>query len=201
MQELLLPNSTVYITFHSSPNRKTKASVIAVQYEDEVIQLQSNLVANWLPHDILKNEVPGLEKWKVKYQEYTIGAHRFDFILVNPKGEEVITEIKSTTRVKEGVACFPDGVSIRASKHLTALMDLAKQGKKSLLIFVVQRFAESFWPCEQVDPKFTKVFEKALKVPNLQILVPLAVSKLISKLGKNYIQIQFIHQLRIERPK
>ena len=201
MQELLIPNSTVFITFHSSPNRKTKASVVAVQYEKEIIQLQSNLVANWLPHDITENEVPGIENWKVKYQEYTIGAHRFDFILINSEGEEVITEIKSTTRVKEGVACFPDGVSSRASKHLTALMDLANNGKRTLLIFVVQRFATSFWPCDQVDPKFAKVFEKALKVPNLQILVPLAVSNIISKLGKNYIQIKFIDQLRIEKPK
>ena len=201
MQELLLPNSTVFITFHSSPTRRTKASLVAVQFEDEIIQLQSNLVANWLPQDIANNEVPGIENWKVKHKEFTIGTHRFDFILINQDGEKVITEIKSTTRVKNGVACFPDGVSSRASKHLNALMDLAKKGEKSMVIFVVQRFASSFWPCEQVDPIFTKVFKKALKAPNFRILVTLAVSSIVSKSGKNYIQIKFIDQLDIEKPK
>ncbi len=200
MKELLLPDSTVFITFHSSPNRKTKASVVAVKFKDEIIQLQSNLVANWLPKDIDRNEVPGIKNWKVKHQEFTIGPHRFDFILLNSRGEEVITEIKSTTRVKNGNACFPDGVSSRATKHLTALMNLAKKGKKAMVIIVVQRYASSFWPCDQVDPNFTKVFKKALKTPNLEILVPLATSKLISESGKNYIQIKFIDKLEISNP-
>ena len=79
-------------------------------------------------------------------------------------------------------------------------MDLAKQGKKTMVIFVVQRFAQSFWPCEQVDPNFAKVFKKALQVSNLKILVPLAICNLINKSGKNYIQMKFIDELKIINP-
>jgi sugar fermentation stimulation protein A len=197
MEELLFEGVTVLITFSDKIDRKTQASVVGVMSGAEVIQLQSNLVAKWLPEDFSKNLVPGLEGWKVEKQEHTIGSHRFDFVLKDPQGNSVITEIKSTTRVKENVACFPDGVSSRASSHLNALIKMGQAGKKVMIIFVVQRKADSFWPCETVDPKFSKTFQKALKTKNLDVQVPLAVSRLITKSNKQYIHTEFIGVLPI----
>ncbi|MFV2015530.1 MAG: DNA/RNA nuclease SfsA, partial [Candidatus Heimdallarchaeota archaeon] len=117
------------------------------------------------------------------------------------KGEQVITEIKSTTRVENNVACFPDGVSSRASSHLTKLMELAVEQTKTMIIFVVQRRSKSFWPCEKIDPKFSRIFQTALEVTNLGIRVVLATSKLIEKAGKKYIDTEFISELPIIKPK
>ncbi|MHA2097626.1 MAG: DNA/RNA nuclease SfsA [Candidatus Kariarchaeaceae archaeon] len=200
MGELLTDGATVLITFNNNKDRKTAASVIGVMSGSEVIQLQSNLVAKWLPQDFKENLVPGLTGWHVDKQEYTMGSYRFDFVLRNPTGDLVITEIKSTTRVKNMVACFPDGVSSRATKHLNALIEMAKNGEKVMIIFVVQRRADYFWPCESVDPKFAETFQKALNIKNLSIKIPLATSKLIAKSKKQYIHTEFIGKLPIKNP-
>lgn len=200
MNELLKEDSTVLISFNDNSKRKTKTSVVGVLLDKEVVQLQSNLVAKWLPEDFAKNLVPGLAGWKIIKQEYPLGSHRFDFLLENPVREQVITEIKSTTRVENGVACFPDGISSRASKHMTKLMELANEDKKTMIIFVVQRKSKSFWPCEEVDPKFSRIFRNALEVPNLSIRVVLATSKLIFQDGNKFIHTEFISELPIINP-
>ncbi|MCE7735168.1 MAG: DNA/RNA nuclease SfsA [Candidatus Heimdallarchaeota archaeon] len=200
MKELLNQDSIVLITLNNNPKRKTKASVVGVFKNKEVVQLQSNLVAKWLPEDFAQNLVPGLADWSIIKQEYPLGSHRFDFLLKNIEGEQVITEIKSTTRVEDGVACFPDGVSSRASKHMTKLMELANEGHKTMIIFVVQRNSNSFWPCEEVDPIFSKIFREALEVDNLNIKVVLAISKLISDKGNKFIYTEFISELPIINP-
>lgn len=197
MQELFKPKAILLITLNNNIKRKTKASVVGVLIGEEVVQLQSNLVAKWLPTDFVMNLVPGLKGWSIIKQEYTLGSHRFDFLLEDPNNQPVITEIKSTTRVENGMACFPDGVSNRATGHLTKLIELANEGNKTMIIFVVQRMSKSFWPCEKVDPIFSKTFRRALKVPNLNVRVVLGTSKLISQSGKKYIYTEFISELPI----
>lgn len=201
MKELLKEDATVLITFNDNIKRRTRASVVGVLLDKEVVQLQSNLVAKWLPEDFSNNLVPGLSGWRIIKQEYPLGSHRFDFLLENPKEEQVITEIKSTTRVENGVACFPDGISSRASKHMTKLMELATEEKKTMIIFVVQRKSNSFWPCETVDLKFSRIFRAALEIPNLSIRVVLAISKLISKDGNQFIYTEFKSELPIIDPR
>lgn len=196
MQELLYPQVKVLIRMSDNPKRLTKASLVGVYSGDELVQLNSNLVQKWLPYAFQQQEIPGMKGWKMVQQEVTIGAHRFDYILLNPANEQVITEVKSTTRVTGKTACFPDGISKRATSHVEELLALADKGKKTLLLFVLQRKANTFWPCESVDPAFTAVFRRALKETNMKVRVVRASANLNEE--KLCMQMQFEEIVQIK---
>lgn len=197
MNELLNPEtSKVFIRPSSDSKRKTDASLVAVEINNEIIQLDSNLVARWLPTEFYNDTVPSLKKWKVVRKEPTIGNHRFDFILENSHNEEVITEVKSTTKVVDSIACFPDGISKRATEQAKSLVNLSNEGKYCMILFIVKRKANSFRPCTQIDPKYSKIFFKLLK-SDVKIHVIQSETKIIARNGNQFIQVNLKNELSI----
>ncbi len=186
MVEIFKPNARVWIRFHNNPNRKTVASLVAIEVINELIQLDSNLVYNLIPLAFKAGNITNYENYRVIKKELTFGKHRFDLLLTDGYGNETIAEVKSTTRVIDNIACFPDAVSKRASSHVKALVELKNRGKNSMIIFVVYRHARSFIPCNDIDPEFSDVFWRAITQ---------GVSTLILQAKSNIIQIdqeQFI---------
>lgn len=167
MKDFFAEGDRVFIQFHNNPERKTIASVMAIEHMGQIINLQSNLVQKWLPQEFDAGHVPGLENFKIIQQEVKFGHHRLDYLLKSPEHVEYVVEVKSTTRVRDEVACFPDGVSIRAQQHLKLLIEQ----KNAIVIFIVQQKAKSFWPCETIDPEFTKIFAKAIQTDHVKCMV------------------------------
>lgn len=158
MIEFLHPGSTVYIQLAQDPNRTTDASLLAIDVDGEIIQLNSNLVAKLVPK-MIEADFEGLEGSSLIQSEYNLGRHRFDHLL--RKGDnEVLVEVKSTTRVVDGIACFPDAVSKRAQNHLNSLIKHLNN-YECVVIFMVYRKASGFKPCKDIDPKFASIFEEA----------------------------------------
>ncbi|MHA2250392.1 MAG: DNA/RNA nuclease SfsA [Candidatus Kariarchaeaceae archaeon] len=197
MTELLCPEkSKVHVKFHSNPKRKTKATLVSVSINEELIQLDSNLVAKWLPYEFKNNTVPGLKGWRILNREKKIGRHRFDFILLDPDGNEVITEVKSTTKVVGETACFPDAISQRATDQTKSLIQLTQNGYQCMLLFIVQRFATEFSPCSDIDPEFSKAFKQAL-VSGVNIHIILSKAELIvdDKNKKKHLQVSLQNEI------
>ncbi len=182
MKELFAKNKTVYITLSDNNNRKTKATVVAIKHNDEIIQLDSNLVSEFLTQEF-KNGL--IKNYSFIRREAKFGRHRFDFVLEH-NNEIVIVETKSTTRVINNVACFPDAISIRAIKHVNKLIELSRT-YSVMLIFMVYRRANAFTTCFDIDPKFSEVFQKFLKYGT--VLVFLVQSNLIKKNGQQFIHV------------
>jgi len=161
---LILHEEKTEILLRKAPagsNRKTEASIVAAILEDEVINLDTTIFSDFLQYEIRKcNEL--VAEYAFVQSEITIGQHRFDFLLKDSNEEEVITEIKSTTRVIDRIACFPDAVSTRATSHLKALLSLQEKGKNTLVIFIIYRAAQKFKPCKNIDPTFSAAFRAAL---------------------------------------
>jgi sugar fermentation stimulation protein A len=62
------------------------------------------------------------------------------------------------------IAEFPDSVTKRGQKHLVEMMDILRAGKRSLMIFVVQRGdCSGFRPAADLDPSYSKLFADYLK--------------------------------------
>jgi DNA-binding sugar fermentation-stimulating protein len=62
------------------------------------------------------------------------------------------------------MAEFPDSVTKRGQKHLVEMMDILRAGKRSLMIFVVQRGdCSGFRPAADLDPTYSKLFADYLK--------------------------------------
>ena len=83
-RELLTPKCSVYLEESDNPNRKTRYSLIAVEKEDRLINMDSQ-VPNKVIYEALKNgkiTLPGIdEKVTLIKPEKTYGNSRFDIYL------------------------------------------------------------------------------------------------------------------------
>ncbi len=175
MIEFLHPKKKVYIRLSDNPNRKTAATLVAIDFDGEIIQLDSNLVTILIPK-MLEKQFPGLNGYNLLKKEYTVGKHRYDY-LIEKNGVETLVEVKSTTRVVDDVACFPDAVSKRAQSHLSTLIELS-ESRQCMLIFMVYRPARSISACRDIDPVFADIFDRAI-VSDVSILAFQCSSKIV----------------------
>jgi sugar fermentation stimulation protein A len=167
MEELLVPGKIVYLKRAGvSPiPRKTPFTIVLTHSGLSLVSVEA-AKANNLFEEALKNG--GLEDFKnfrVVEREKRIGLSKIDFVIENPQGEKMFTEIKSVTLVENGRALFPDAPTTRGIKHLKELMNKSAQGISTAVVFVIQRSdADSFSPHDKRDPDFGKVLRQAKKV-------------------------------------
>ena len=120
--ELLIPGTNVWLRpAPKNSDRKTKFSTIMVEKEGMLISLDTTLPNRFIKEELSKGSVPMLNGWSMIKQEYKIGNHRIDFLLNDPHGEDVFTEVKSVTYVENDIAMFPDAVTDRGKKHAKLL--------------------------------------------------------------------------------
>lgn len=89
---------------------------------------------------------------------------RVDLLLEQGPGPECYVEVKNVTAaVRNGVAVFPDAVTLRGQKHLRELMSVAAQGKRAVLLFCVQRGdVQEVRPADAIDPAYGLLLRRAL---------------------------------------
>jgi sugar fermentation stimulation protein A len=157
LQELLLPGRPLYLTQDgTSSQRKYPYTVVAVEREGIPIMLhthKTNTVARYL---VDKGKVPGLEGAQVIGKEISVGHSRFD-LLIDHKGREILTEVKSCTLVGNRIAMFPDAITERGARHLRELGELSENGRNTAVLFVVHwPKADFFLPDYHTDLHFTR---------------------------------------------
>ncbi|MBP8645663.1 MAG: DNA/RNA nuclease SfsA [Syntrophobacteraceae bacterium] len=105
-------------------------------------------------------EIRGYESFR---NEVGTGGSRLDARLEGPAGTAWI-EAKNVTLVEDGVAYFPDAVTVRGRKHLRELCSLARSGNRCACFYLVQRQdARCFSPADFIDPSFAEIFREALE--------------------------------------
>ncbi len=166
LHEILLPECTEVLLAHK-PHTKTKwESVGAVwsgRWEGDprrAVFLNTGQVNDVADAYLSAGLVPGLEEATVINREETVGDSRFDFLLDTPSGE-LLLEVKSVTLVEEEMALFPDARSKRATKHVEELTELARQGRRTAILFMVQGRAEHLLPDLHNDFDFARALRTA----------------------------------------
>jgi len=162
MEFLLQENQTrlIYIPAPPNSNRKTDGTIIGIVEQDStVINLDTMMYRPLLEAEIRANSLERFSNWQIIRAEPTLDNHRFDFIFTT-QHTEIIVKVKSTTRVVNHLACFPDAVSKRAQDHLTHLVELQQQDMNVMLIFLVYQDATAFRPCNTIDPQFSTLFNQ-----------------------------------------
>jgi len=147
----------------ADPERKRRYTWRAVKFEGDWIGTDTHL-ANRIVEEALRLKlVPGLETYCTLAREKQLEVgFRVDFVLTGPQGD-CLLEVKSATVVQGGVARFPDSVTPRGVKHLKALKSQALAGKRSVLLFLIQRAdAHSFVVSNSYDPAYAEAFEDAV---------------------------------------
>jgi sugar fermentation stimulation protein A len=125
----------------------------------------NKLVAEWLKTKAL---FP-FEGYQQIQPEKKIGDSRIDFYLESPDLPPCYIEVKSVTLKKDGLAQFPDAVSVRGQKHLKELIKIKKSGARACLLFVVQREdVEALAPAREIDPDYSdlllEAFDKGVEI-------------------------------------
>jgi sugar fermentation stimulation protein A len=159
------PGRPVYLSRSDNPKRK-------LAYTWELIHMPGSLVGvntllpNRLVHAaIAAGEVEALRGYSNIRREVSIGNHsRIDLMLSGGPMPPCYVEVKNCTWVQEGIAQFPDAVTQRGKKHMTALRDLTKEGYRAAVFFLIQRMdADIFMPAREIDPNYAEALAAAEK--------------------------------------
>ena len=152
----------MFLQFHDNPKRKTRHTLIAVEKNGILINMDSqapNRVveeALWNGSLSLTREPPALVRRETVYRD-----SRFDFYLEAP-GERLYAEVKGVTLEEDGVVRFPDAPTIRGLRHIRELTAAAREGLGAAVIFVVQLAeARYFAPNDATQPEFGRALLEA----------------------------------------
>ena len=114
--------------------------------------LPNKIVAETLQN----NAIPELQyaniKPEVKYGENS----RVDFLLTQKGRRNCYLEVKSVTLLRQNaLAEFPDSVTKRGAKHMAELANMAQQGQRAVLLYLVQRNdVKNFAVAGDIDPEY-----------------------------------------------
>ncbi len=157
------PNWRCAVSKSSLPSRKLPFTLEYTHNGESWIGVNTGN-ANKLVHHWLKSAlIPELRGYSLIQTEKKLGESRIDFFL-NGHEEHPATyvEVKSVTLKLEGVAQFPDAVTLRGQKHLKDLIHLKKQGQRSVMLFVVQREDVNVMrPASKIDKTYASLLKEA----------------------------------------
>ncbi len=164
MQECSQTGRPVYLSFHDNPKRKLK-------YTWELIEMPTSLVGvnTLMPNRLVARSIEAayikeLRGYDGIRREVNIGNHsRIDLLLLKGENRHCYIEIKNCTLVTDGVARFPDAVTVRGQKHLKELQRLAASGNRCVMFYFIQRMdAGVFKPADHIDAAYGKALRQAV---------------------------------------
>ncbi len=88
---------------------------------------------------------------------------RLDFRLAgHARHADCFIEVKNVTLLQQHRLLFPDAVSARAGRHLRLLLELAQNGERAVLLFLLNRpEGRCFGAAEDIDPAYARGLREA----------------------------------------
>jgi sugar fermentation stimulation protein A len=128
-----------------------------------LVSLDSTLPNRLIRKALAERALAEFAGWDLVRWEVTLGRSRFDFLLSDARGRQMVVEVKSVTLVENGVGLFPDAVTERGARHVRELAELAGQeGWEAAVLFVLQRSdASEIRAARAIDPKFAEALLEA----------------------------------------
>lgn len=128
------------MSFHDSPTRKLKYSFEMIHNGKTWIGINTSLTNRLAIEGINDGVIKELRGYKDLKPEAKIGQSRIDILLSNGENEQCYVEVKNVTLIDDQGHClFPDSVTERGLKHLGELLELKRQGIRTVMLYVVQR--------------------------------------------------------------
>lgn len=150
--ELLLKGRRLYLVRNCNHGRMD-FTVLAVEREGLPVLLHTHY-ANDVAAFLIENDlVRGLEGYRIKKREFSIGRSRFDFLLYRDD-KMLILEVKSCTLFGRDIAMFPDAVTERGRRHLLEMLGMKNEA--SILFVVNTPCVRYFLPDYHTDLSFSK---------------------------------------------
>ncbi|KUO55153.1 MAG: XRE family transcriptional regulator [Alphaproteobacteria bacterium BRH_c36] len=169
MMGLSDPGINVWVSASDSPTRKYPYTLELVENNignaTTLVGINTGHPNRIVAEAIGKNRIPALKGYASLKREQKYGkASRIDILLEDDNRGRVYVEIKNVHLMrKAGLAEFPDSVTERGLKHLDELGDMAEQGHRAVMLFLIQRGdATRMSPCADIDPAYAKALARAM---------------------------------------
>jgi sugar fermentation stimulation protein A len=164
MMGLAEPGSRVWLSRSANPARKLPLTWELVEVAGGLLVGINTGYANRLAEEAMgRGLIPGLAGYPAWRREVAYGAgSRIDFLLTAPDRPLCYVEVKSVTLARGEAAEFPDSVTARGTRHLRELVEMRRQGARSVMLFLAQRqVCRSFAVAGDIDPAYAAALAAA----------------------------------------
>ena len=153
-----------YVSRSDNPKRKLAYTWELVRSGAGLVGVNTALANGLAAEAIRGGRIPALAGYRELRREVRYGTNsRVDLLLEDGPQPPCWVEVKNVSMGREGVAAFPDAVSIRAAKHMAELTAQVRAGQRAAVLFVVQRMdCRVFQPADDIDPGYGKALRGAV---------------------------------------
>ena len=164
------PGYEVWLSKSDNPKRKLGYTwELAVNQLGHWMGINTNNANKLVAEALAENRLPELSGYSQISSEVKYGqeSSRIDFLLHGSIDEEqrpdCYVEVKSVTLLQNNMGFFPDSKTLRGQKHLRELANVAKQGKRAVLLYCVQHTGiKSVRVAGHIDPQYALELEQAI---------------------------------------
>ena len=154
------PGSPIWYSTSDNPRRKYRHSLEIVRGAGGHLIVVNTARANGVVAEAVSAGLLGFPADTEVRREVPIPgeAGRFDLVV-----DDVFVEVKSVTLKLPDSGAFPDAVSERATRHVAALARLARQGRRTMLVFcVLHAGIDAVRPADEIDPVYGGALRQAV---------------------------------------
>ncbi|UXN04509.1 DNA/RNA nuclease SfsA [Bartonella sp. HY406] len=166
MLGLLHENGKVWLSHSSYPTRKYQYRLEIVESDNILVGINTS-TPNKIAEEAIRNGLVGdLADYSTVLREQRYGSNsRIDLLLKDINRVDTYVEVKNVHFMREQrLAEFPDTVTARGAKHLRELVKMIEQGKRAVMLFVIQREdCDKMSICADLDLIYGEEFQLARK--------------------------------------
>ncbi|WP_146346429.1 DNA/RNA nuclease SfsA [Falsiphaeobacter marinintestinus] len=167
MMGLAEPGMKIWLEPNDDPKKKLKFGWRLVDHENgHFTGVDTSVPNRALRSALIDRQIPDLDAYETVRPEVKYGqASRIDFLLTQPGLPDTYVEVKSVTLSRQpGLAEFPDSVTARGAKHLGELADMARDGHRAILLYLVQRTdCSTVTVAADIDPTYAAALAAATR--------------------------------------
>jgi sugar fermentation stimulation protein A len=169
MLSLLEIGAEVWLSPARNPKRKLKYTWEMIRIGDALVGLNTSLPNTIVVEAIENDLIPELAGYETLRREVKYGKNsRIDILLESTSIPICYVEIRSVSSPRRGktknLGEFPDSVTARGAKHLQELSDQVADGKRAVMLYLVQREdCVRFAVAADIDPTYAAELIKAKK--------------------------------------
>ena len=174
MMGLADPGTRCWLEPNDDPKKKLKFGWRLVEHPNgHFTGVDTSVPNRALRTALMQHQIAGLDHYPMIRPEVKYGQNsRVDFLLTGDDLPDCYVEVKSVTLSRQpGLAEFPDSVTQRGAKHLGELAEMARQGHRAIILYLVQRTdAQRATLAADIDPTYAAAMHNATQA-GVEVLV------------------------------